>query len=897
MSLIPAAWCALALQNGTPVLHNAAGQTQDVRQLQQNMGFFECPPIILCYRQFTLARCGITPDPQLTVCDLDELALLADIPLSSVLTSYTQPTALFAAANTLLTAAAKRLPNPQRVALLLHMQKAGSAWAPLILQAAGMRIASDEATVHMQSAFAFVQQLPERADPLPRLASDDIESAVPDNAVLTTLQKALGSSSEQRAGQRDYAALVNKAMQPAEHPCVVLAEAETGTGKTAGYLAAAVARARSSERPVLIATYTKALQRQAERETARFYASDAERRQHVVVRKGRENYLCLLKYADTAAMPEVLQPAMRGALALLGWCLLDGVHDGDLSDLAPRIQAIYNPTQPLTTLSDKRGECLHNACSFYKRCFIERVQAAARRAHIVIANHALVLHSGDSNDRLGVAGGRLIFDEAHRLFDAADAAYATTLGLNDLYELRRRLRGSDARALVSRLEPLLSDFAPVHRDAILEDAQKLLLAADALPQDGCLQRLRSSLPAGALEEFFTTLYQAALRVHTGGGAFFDMALPAMTPQLTQHTQDALQVLTELADAGSALLYAIETACDDSPPPAAERLGSFMRLYDETLRQQLPTYVAMLQRLLPNAAPPPPEAPATVDFMEVAPLDARLFDVTLRRHLLNPAQAFADRVLRRAAGTVITSATLRDDAHRETIEQGAWRAAEQRTGADAAILPALRASFPSPFVYARNARVFVVQGGRSMNSNDIACANAFTQLSLATGGGALGIFTAIARVRQVYMHSQKALEQAGYALYAQHVHGADVSLCADLFRDDENSCLIGTDAVRDGLDVPGRALRLVVCDKIPYPRPTYLHLQRREAFGGFSYDRMLIRMRLKQAFGRLIRCASDKGAFVMLDDRGDAGLWSWLPEGVKVERLPLEKIVQLLPECV
>jgi ATP-dependent DNA helicase DinG len=255
------------------------------------------------------------------------------------------------------------------------------------------------------------------------------------------------------------------------------------------------------------------------------------------------------------------------------------------------------------------------------------------------------------------------------------------------------------------------------------------------------------------------------------------------------------------------------------------------------------------------------------------------------------------VLRRAAGTVITSATLRDDAHRETAQQGAWQAAEQRTGADKAVLPALRAAFPSPFVYARNARVFVVQNGRTLNNDDIACANAFTQLSLAAGGGTLGIFTAIARVRQVYNHSHKALERAGLALYAQHVQGADVSLCADLFRNDEDSSLIGTDAVRDGLDVPTRSLRLVVCDKIPYLRPTYLHLQRREAFGGFSYDRMLIRMRLKQAFGRLIRCASDKGAFVMLDDRGDRGLWEWLPDGVKIERLPLERIVALMPECV
>ena len=49
---------------------------------------------------------------------------------------------------------------------------------------------------------------------------------------------------------------------------------------------------------VWISTYTKNLQRQLEQETARLVPDPAERRHRIVVRKGRENYVCLLNMQD-----------------------------------------------------------------------------------------------------------------------------------------------------------------------------------------------------------------------------------------------------------------------------------------------------------------------------------------------------------------------------------------------------------------------------------------------------------------------------------------------------------------------------------------------------------------------------------------------------------------------
>ena len=146
-----------------------------------------------------------------------------------------------------------------------------------------------------------------------------------------------------------------------------------------------------------------------------------------------------------------------------------------------------------------------------------------------------------------------------------------------------------------------------------------------------------------------------------------------------------------------------------------------------------------------------------------------------------------------------------------------------------------------------------------------------------------------------MHARiaPALEAAGIPLLAQHVDAMDNATLVDIFRTEEASCLLGTDAMRDGVDVPGRALRLVVFEKVPWPRPDILHRERRTHLSGGdpkSYDDRAARLRLRQAFGRLIRRADDRGVFVLLDRRAPTRLLTAFPAGVTVRRVGLAEAV-------
>ncbi|NBP72799.1 MAG: ATP-dependent DNA helicase, partial [Alphaproteobacteria bacterium] len=239
------------------------------------------------------------------------------------------------------------------------------------------------------------------------------------------------------------------------------------------------------------------------------------------------------------------------------------------------------------------------------------------------------------------------------------------------------------------------------------------------------------------------------------------------------------------------------------------------------------------------------------------------------------------------GIVVTSATLRDGTGDAEID---WLSAEERTGAIHLEEPPYRAQVSSPFDYPAQTRVLVVTDVRKDDLTQVAAA--YRELFLTSGGGALGLFTAITRLRAVHENIAPMMEDAGYPLLAQHVDRMDTGSLVEIFRAEERSCLLGTDAVRDGVDVPGRSLRLIVFDRVPWPRPSILHRARRKAFTRSKYDDLITRLRLKQAYGRLVRRATDYGVFVMLDPMMPSRLAGAFPDGVEIERVGLADAVAI-----
>jgi ATP-dependent DNA helicase DinG len=325
-----------------------------------------------------------------------------------------------------------------------------------------------------------------------------------------------------------------------------------------------------------------------------------------------------------------------------------------------------------------------------------------------------------------------------------------------------------------------------------------------------------------------------------------------------------------------LVKKLDVEADDLETAERTRIEGLAGSLERRAALPLQAWRAMLGAL--NASTPDD----FVDWLSVERYQGKDVDMGLNRHWVDPTQPFAAAMRETAEGVLVTSATLRDD-----IGEGSdWLSAEARTGAKHIGSPIAYVAQPSPFDYVKQTRIFVV-GDVNKNSTEQVAA-AYRELFLAANGGSLGLFTAISRLRSVYGRIAPQLDEQGFALYAQHMDSLDVGTLVDIFRAEENACLLGTDAVRDGVDVPGRSLRLIVFDRVPWPRPDILTRARRAHFGGRAYDEMLARLRLKQAYGRLVRKGDDRGVFVMLDSALPTRLTSAFPKGVEIVRLGLKE---------
>ncbi|MEE8284083.1 MAG: ATP-dependent DNA helicase [Alphaproteobacteria bacterium] len=797
--------------------------------------------------------------------------------------------------------------DPEMGEIAKVMAAGGWPWGPMVLAALGLEAEPALGGAH---ALAGWRELPEWAEEAPEPAPG--HHGVAPLAARRRLAELVGGTSEARPEQANYTGALTHAFQPRTEPGrpnMILAEAETGTGKTLGYIAPASLWAEANGGTVWISTFTRNLQRQIDQELDRLYPDPLVKAAKAVVRKGRENYLCLLNFEDAVANTG-LNPREAAALGLMArW--VRATRDGDMvgGDFPAWLTELLGHGRTLG-LADRRGECIYAACAHYHKCFIERTVRRARRADLVVANHALVLaQAALSGLDDGFVPQRYVFDEGHHLFAAADSAFAAALTGLEAAELRRWLAGAEdrRRSRARGLNRRIGDVAAMD-DAARAALDEVLRATQHLPGAGWMGRLADGVPTGPAEAFLGAARAQVLARAEGAPSDQGYGLETETRPLADGVLDAAsrleaalgEIMEPLARLTARLARMLDAEAERLDAATRARIEGTLRAIERRAAQPIAAWRAMLADL-------PKETPADfVDWFAIDRAQGAEIDTGLHRHWVDPTLPLAAAVLGLAHGVVVTSATLTDSTG--DIEAD-WRAAESRTGAvhmgapgdggaggGEGTPPAVhRVRYPSPFDFAAQARVLVITDVNRGEPDAVAAA--LRILFLAAGGGGLGLFTSIARLRSVHERIAAPLDAAGIPLYAQHVDAIDTPTLIDIFREEETSCLLGTDAVRDGIDVPGPSLRLIVFDRVPWPRPDILHKARRAAFGGRAYDEMLTRARLKQAFGRLIRRDTDKGCFVMLDRSMPSRFHAAFPEGASIARMGLADAAAAVGEFV
>jgi ATP-dependent DNA helicase DinG len=304
---------------------------------------------------------------------------------------------------------------------------------------------------------------------------------------------------EPRAEQSALAQEVADALERGQH---LLAEAGTGTGKSLAYLIPALA----SGKRVVVATATKALQEQLLTKDIPAAAAALGREVHVAVLKGRQNYLCrkslhgldlpLFRTADDAREYERLRD----------W--IETTKTGDRAELS------FEPSATLwSELAVGPDRCAGRRCPFLGTCFSELARGRAGEAELVIVNHALYLADLALRERSdGEAGvlpehAAVVFDEAHRLEEAAAGWFGGRVSLAGLRQLLRDVERAcreheaivPARALAEldrAGEELLSGLDPGRGRRRLTDADREAAFEPAVALAGALAHLAEALRGG-----------------------------------------------------------------------------------------------------------------------------------------------------------------------------------------------------------------------------------------------------------------------------------------------------------------------------------------------------------------------------------------------------------------
>src|SRR5438445_935764 len=400
--------------------------------------------------------------------------------------------------------------DPEVRAIAEVMDRGGWLWGPAVLAALP---AAEPGELRKAAGLRVWIGLDEWSEPAP--APPPGNQPVGPEEAPSRLAELLGAAAEPRPQQADYAAAVSAAFAPRDqpdHPRAVLAEAGTGVGKTIGYIAPASLWAEKNRGSVWISTYTRNLQTQIAAELDRLYPDPELKRRRVVVRKGRENFLCLLNYEE-AVGAALMRPGK--SLAHLGliarWITASDAGDVVAGDFPGWLAELMGGGR-VNWLADRRGECVHSSCPHFRRCFVEKNIRKARQARIVVANHALVMAQaalGGLDD--ATVPTRYVFDEGHHLLASADGAFAVRLSGREGRELRRWIvgaegaRSSRARGLRRRIDDLVEGG---------DDSGKALIdvlgAARILPGDGWAQRVAEGRGHQGFEKFLVLVRQQVL---------------------------------------------------------------------------------------------------------------------------------------------------------------------------------------------------------------------------------------------------------------------------------------------------------------------------------------------------------------------------------------------------
>lgn len=645
-------------------------------------------------------------------------------------------------------------------------------------------------------------------------------SSTPEDRALTLLRQAvtrMGGS--QRDGQEEMAAAVARALADGEH---LLVQAGTGTGKSLGYLVPLISHAQREELPMVIATATLALQAQiVRRDVPRLLEAlkdQLSRDVNVALLKGRSNYLCLNKMEG--GYPEDEQDALFADPAESAAPHPDpsGPRITGTTTYATGQSRLGEEVQRLRewaseTETGDRDELLPGVSNLAWRQVSVTAQECVGAQKCPFAEECFSERAREE----AIESDIIITNHALLAISAFEGISVlpeySAVVIDEAHELQDRVTTAVTGTLNSAM---IVAAASAARKASKIDDEPLLGAAEALQID--LSLLEEGLLPRGLDD------------------------------------NAGRVVAMVRDAARSALSDMKPAQGEDADPALQMA-----------RSRVQEVFTVAERILSSGGSGSGEILWVTRPSEFTPGKGYSKDPTAAA-TLNVAPVSVAMKLRDGLfdghTVVLTSATLAVGGSFDAVAGDLGL-----VGADAP--PYQQLDVGSPFDYGRQGILYTPRHlpKPSMHASDETLEE-MLRLLKASRGGALGLFSS----RRAALEAAEWMrERVDFEILCQGEESTTALIAR--FAEEESTCLFGTMTLWQGVDVPGSSCRLVIIDRIPFPRPDDpLSTARSRAIaqsGGNGFMRVAAAsaaIKLAQGVGRLIRSTSDKGVVAILDSR-------------------------------
>lgn len=638
-------------------------------------------------------------------------------------------------------------------------------------------------------------------------------------------------------------------------------EAPPGIGKTLGYLFPASFIARDDQ-PIVISTYTTVLQEQLLEESIVELEEMLRRELKTVLLKSSHHYLSLSVFERW--LKEITENDSEAYLAMRILVWLTDTLTGDLGEINAGSHLDLQFWQDIRARKNQYADAHWREYEFY-----ERIKRASKTAEIIITNHHFLVNDWQSDQPILTNLNYLIIDEAHHFPNVA--IQATTLDLQ-------------TKGIIKQLDKMGSISNNIGIFKFLNDLydRKIVTINDLK----ILNRTTTSI-----KDTWENLMEDIMVAFLDGESYI-----RSDSKYVEHEFDLESLSMKQKRVLKNILRSLEEFLYVSQDLSIKSHQIFNELNNENQLNliefvNLINYLKDWQTKVRKIFNQDKKTQHALRWGSYLPEE---MEHTFELHALSWGQenSFID-YLATHSKVVFTSSTL------------SYQDTEDYFSEQLKNLPLQYHQLESPFDYGEQVKMILPRNSihpRKVRPHEYAplLAKSISEILKGTKLNSIVLFRSLVLLEEVYDLMTKDEELKSHLILGQSISGTRNRILKN-FKRKRPAVILGADSFFEGIDLPNEELELLILTRLPFPAPNApltrlktdsLKKQSINPFLGEYLPQAVLKFR--QAFGRLIRNKTDRGAMVILDERFLSANYSnvfkdALPQGIDFEILDIHQI--------